>query len=131
MLSHDEKRPVGDGYVVAIHPNQMDKLLILSRRWHWGLASLLLLGCAASLAAWVALAPPPALHPSLDDALSGGFNLLVGQAPFETHLWVDHAAGYQQAWDLAGAAQAAGGGPDLVVRFEQPGVYYASVRLSA
>ena len=94
-----------------------------------GLTGLLVLASAGLLAA--AWAPRPVLHPNLDDALAGGFNLLVGQAPFEPRLWVENAAGYRQAWDLGGAeARAANGPPGVVARFDQPGVYYVSVRLS-
>ena len=104
--------------------------MAVSWRARLGLTVLLLLACAAPQI--VAAGSPPVLHPNLADALSGGFTLLVGQAPFEARLWVENAAGYQSAWELNGAEPAAAGAAaDVVVRFDRPGVYFPSVRLTS
>ena len=47
--------------------------------------------------------PQPILHPNLSDAMAGGFDLLVGRAPFTVHFWVENGAGYQAQWDAGGA----------------------------
>src|SRR5438105_11677195 len=79
----------------------------------------------------VASGPQPGLHPILTDALSSGFALLVGQAPFAARLWIDDAAGYQPTWELDGAEPiGVGGVGSVVARFDRPGVYFPSVRLT-
>ena len=101
-----------------------------SLRRRLGLAVLLLLACATPQI--VVAGPQPILHPNLADALSGSFTLLAGQAPFEARLWVENAAGYQAAWELGGAQPvAAGDGAGVVARFNRPGVYFPSVRLTS
>src|SRR5258708_30591681 len=87
--------------------------LAASLRRRLGLAALLLLACAAPQL--VATRPQPVLHPNLADALSGGFTLLVGQAPFEARLWIENSSGYQAAWALGGAEPVAAGQAGKVV----------------
>jgi hypothetical protein len=129
-------------------PQFLPKRQRLPLRRRLGLTVLLLLACAtprlsldttrqlpvarrpSSIVAGTS--PQPILHPSLADALSAGFNLLVGPAPFAVQLWVKNDAGYQQHWELGGAAASeAPAGEGILARFERPGVYYPSVRLSA
>ena len=104
--------------------------MAVSLRLRLGLAVLLLLACAAPQI--VAPGPQPILHPNLADALAGGFTLLVGQAPFEARLWVENSGGYQAAWELGGGQPvAAGDVGGVVVRFDRPGVYFPTVRLTS
>jgi len=106
--------------------------LAVSLRGRLGLMVLLLLACAAPQIVVPSGPPQPVLHPNLADALSGGFTLLVGQAPFEARLWIENVAGYQPAWELDGAEPvAAGERGGVVARFDRPGVYYPSVRLTS
>lgn len=103
-------------------------------RWRLGLVVLLLLACAAPQIAGRGPQPglPPNLHPNLADALSGGFNLVVGRAPFEVQFWIENAAGYQPEWALGGAtASTAERGGGVLARFDRPGVYFPAVRLSS
>jgi hypothetical protein len=109
---------------------QQSQRLRLTAARRWRLAALaLLLACAAAPGA--ATPPQPSLHPNLADALAGGFQLLVGRAPFTARLWVQDAAGYQARWQLAGAETSiTPDGQGVLARFTQPGVYYPAVQLS-
>src|SRR5260370_611846 len=77
--------------------------LTRNRRMSWRLGGvvLLLAGCGAREMAGAST--QPILHPNLAEAMAGGFDLLVGRAPFAVHFWVESGAGYQAQWDAGGA----------------------------
>jgi hypothetical protein len=95
-----------------------------------GVIVLLLAGCGAREMAGANT--QPILHPNLAEAMTGGFDLLVGRVPFAVQFWVENGAGYQAQWEVGGGEVSEGKtGGGIVARFDQAGVYYPSVRLSA
>jgi len=74
----------------------------------------------------------PSLHPTLEDALAQGFQVVAGRAPYTARLWVDDADGLAVRWDTHGdGVTDAWGARPAPVRFARPGVYRPSVTLQA
>jgi hypothetical protein len=72
----------------------------------------------------------PALRPNLSDAVSEGFDLLVGEAPFEVVFTLENVEGYAVRWE-GDETPRRGDAPTRVLRFDQAGEHYAVVHLSA
>jgi PKD repeat protein len=71
------------------------------------------------------------LHPNLSDALTNGFHLLAGRAPFVVQFRLENAHRYRVAWDFDGNGSVeAQAGATARVRFDQPGEHTASVTLA-